>query len=165
MFIKDKIKIFVLSVSIIYLIGGSYLYAQGLGKKIDIPIGPALTGVIMLSSSKVEVTKDTTNKNKIHTVILTARLTNNTSYTLTGVKLVIPIDVGTLEMPNTKRITNLPGQGADSIFGLPNLLPKTTMESKILLYSKEKRVYQFKPQIDTNERYTTTANLVSLTSE
>lgn len=166
---NDKIKIFAISVFLIVILGGSYLYVKNLNEIVDIPLGPALEATVEVSSPTIKVTKkiieDTSNKNGVNTVILTAKVTNNTSKSLTGVKLVIPIDIGTLETPGLTRITNLPGQGADNVFGLSNLPPHTTTVSKVLLYAGEKRIYKFSTWIDTNERYTITTNTLILKAE
>ena len=79
----------------------------------------------------------------------------------------MPLDthVGTLETPSITRVTNFPGQGSDTIFSIPDLPPKTSTQSQVLLFVIKKGTYTIKPYIHTNERYQGTIKPVILSAE
>lgn len=164
---QKRMKIVITISSLLYILGAGYIFTSSLSKKADIAIGPAIKASIALSSRIVKVRKDIYDKNTDNTITLTAKVTNNTPGKLTGVKLVIPLDtnVGTSKTHSVTRIINVPGQGPDSIFGLPNIPSRTSIKSQVLLYARKKGTYTIKPYIDTNEKYIGTIDTVVLSAE
>lgn len=164
---ENRIKIIILISSLLYIIGGGYIFITSLSIKSDIAMGPSIEAIVTLSSPTLTVTQDASDRNTSNTVILTTKVTNNAPSTLTGVKLVIPIDtaVDTLETLSAKRITNLPGQGTDAVFSLPDLPSKTATQSQVLLYTMKKGTYKIKPYISSNEKYIGIIDPVTLSAE
>lgn len=165
MFIKDKIKTLAVSILLINLIGGGYLYVRNLGKKADIPVDPAVVASLKIFPSKISVTKD--EDKEAQKAMLIVKVTNNTSKTLSDVYLIIPagIDIGTIESSTTARITDLPQQSNDAVFSLGNITSHKTIERSIWVYSTQKKIYNIKVDIETKERYRTNTNSVVLTAE
>lgn len=161
-----KIKILILSSCLFYLFGSGYLFITNLSKKADIPKGPSIEATTTLSSSIVKTIQNISDRNPNNMVILTTKVTNNTSGTLTGIKLIIPHDeyLITVETASAKRLTNLPGQGSDAVFSLPDLSSKTSTQSLVLLYALKKGIYTIKPYIETNEKYKVTVDAITLSA-
>ncbi|MBI2028425.1 MAG: hypothetical protein HYT07_02335 [Candidatus Levybacteria bacterium] len=162
---KDKVKIFSISVFLVTIIGGSYLYAINLGKKGNVPIGPAIVATLEVNPSKIEITKDVSHIDEMQKATLTVKITNNTKEVLSDVYLVIPagIDIGTIESSNASRLTGLPQQGNDAVFNLGDIMSKKTIEKSIWVYSPYRKKFIIKADIETNERYRTNTNEILLT--
>lgn len=158
-------KILSVSILVLYILGSSYLYNEKLEKTLPVYNNSPIKANIELSSSKIEVNKEVTNPQSIHTVDLMTKVTNNTQEDLTDVRLVLETDIGTLETPTTKRYTHLPKKENGTVFALPNIHPNETTQAVIKLYSVAKKEYPIKVWIYTEEQYTTTTNTIMLTAE
>lgn len=162
---NNKVKAFILSIVLVHIIGGGYIYIKNLGKKRTVYMEPPIDAWVELSSSKIDVTDDISNESNIHKTTLIATVTNNTLETLTDVRLIILADIGTLESPITKRYIHVPQKYNDTVFSLGNIASGKSKEAIVWLYSTQKKLYTIQADIDTNERFTAKTNALSLEAD
>lgn len=154
-----------LSIVLLYIIGGGYIYTNNLGKRRTVYMGHPIDARIELSSSKIGVTGDITDENNIHKTMLTATVANNTRETLTDVRLIILTDIGTLETPITKRYIHVAQKYNDTVFSLGNIASGKSKEAMVWLYSTQKKLYTIQADVDTNERFSAKTNALPLEAE
>lgn len=163
---NDKVNAFILSIVLIHIIGGGYIYTKNLGKRRTVYMGPPIDAQIELSSTKIKITTDETKEHTIHKTIITATVTNHSVNQFTNVLLILPsIGIKTLETPTAKRITNLPQQGNDDVFSLGNISPESSKKGSVWIYSLQKKTSTIKAYIETNEKFSKTTNAIALEVE
>lgn len=161
-FLKDRVRLFILTATFIIVVGGMYVHAKNDAQSLSFPLGDALEGTLELSKPTIKVTEDIYNKNKFHTVDLTIKLKSNIDQRLTGVKLILANSgLNYLESPTAVRFTHLLPRQNDIIFFLKDIPGREKSQAEVSIYAKERGVYVIKTDVETDQKVRATSNTIN----